>query len=428
MLTDGAVSNSAECISLVSSQARNNRVFTLGIGQSADRHLVKGMARAGMGTSVFTNYNENISGKVIKQLKDGLQPCIFDIELDWGADESAKDYCQAPNKVPPLYDGTRMLVYFLWGENTKLANNVKIIAKTPEGDLSESIKINTEDNIEGEMIHKMFARKMIQDLEERDDMEDQEGVDEVITDLGLKYGLASKNTSFIGVSEEVNKSKGESIVTRHVHNQVPDGRHHSHHMMHMMMNRMAPPGAAPGAPPGAPPGAAPPGAAPGAAPPGAAPGAAPPMYRGGAPHESYMCAPGRESYRGPPPGSSAPDTSSDDDMECDSSWGGRSFAKKVPSTDMEKILHIANLQTAAGAFRIDKILEEMIGLTRVETFRNQSASKKIPLQEWWTALIVAFVELTFKDNKDTWELFVMKASDWLNNNQLVEEAKLIIQK
>ena len=95
---------------------------------------------------------------------------------------------------------------------------------------------------------------------------------------------------------------------------------------------------------------------------------------------------------------------------------------------MEKILHIANLQTAAGAFRIDKILEEMIGLTRVETFRNQSASKKIPLQEWWTALIVAFVELTFKDNKDTWELFVMKASDWLNNNQLIAEAKLIIQK
>jgi len=43
-------------------------------------------------------------------------------------------------------------------------------------------------------------------------------------------------------------------------------------------------------------------------------------------------------------------------------------------------------------------------------------------------LIVAFVELTFKDNKDTWELFVMKASDWLNNYQLIAEAKLIIQK
>merc|ERR1719481_2500332 len=99
--------------------------------------------------------------------------------------------------IHKMFARKRMLVYFLWGENTKLANNVKIIAKTPEGDLSESIKINTEDNIEGEMIHKMFARKMIQDLEER--------VDEVITDLGLKYGLASKNTSFIGVSEEVNK-------------------------------------------------------------------------------------------------------------------------------------------------------------------------------------------------------------------------------
>ena len=65
MITDGEVSNSSECINLVQRSARNNRVFTLGIGSSADRHLVKGMARAGLGTAVFTGYNENIAGKVI---------------------------------------------------------------------------------------------------------------------------------------------------------------------------------------------------------------------------------------------------------------------------------------------------------------------------------------------------------------------------
>ena len=43
----------------------SNRVFTLGIGSAADRHLVKGLARAGRGTAAFTQQSENIAAKVI---------------------------------------------------------------------------------------------------------------------------------------------------------------------------------------------------------------------------------------------------------------------------------------------------------------------------------------------------------------------------
>ena len=58
ILTDGAVSNSLECIRLVGAERKNTRVFTLGIGASADRHLVKGLARAGGGTAAFTTQGE----------------------------------------------------------------------------------------------------------------------------------------------------------------------------------------------------------------------------------------------------------------------------------------------------------------------------------------------------------------------------------
>ena len=54
ILTDGAVSNSMECVRKVERERGHWRMFTLGIGASADRHLVKGLARAGRGTSVFT--------------------------------------------------------------------------------------------------------------------------------------------------------------------------------------------------------------------------------------------------------------------------------------------------------------------------------------------------------------------------------------
>jgi len=433
VLTDGAVSNSTECVNLVSKHSRENRVFTLGIGSSADRHLVKGMARAGMGTSAFTNYNENISGKVIKQLKDALQPCIFDVELNWGNDQSALEFCQAPSQIPPLYDGTRMLVYRMWEENTKLADKVMIVAKTPEGDLSEEVKIETSSIIEGDMLHTMFARKMIQDLEERNtneqsrymedsDSDDEEVmtdegkkiIDKIITDLPLKYSLASKKTSFIAISDKANKREG-TIVSRQVHNQVPD-----------RMFGMSAPGSAAsmfrsanfssrGPPPGCP-----------------APGSAAPKFRS----RSRSRSPGASFFdsMGPPPGAPAPGSSyfpppgapapqsdsedmdsSDEEMEC-----------AQPSNDMEKILMFASLQTAAGAFKQNKTCISVIGDNLVEKFKKQCEAKGISMEKWWTALVIAFIEKKFTKEKDTWELFIQKGSDWLNNSGLVAEAKKAI--
>merc|ERR1712227_1192882 len=59
-------------------------------------------------------------------------------------------------------------------------------------------------------------------------------IDKIITDLALKYSLASKKTSFIAISDKANKKEG-TIVSRQVHNQVPD----------RMFGMMAPGSAAP---------------------------------------------------------------------------------------------------------------------------------------------------------------------------------------
>ena len=84
VITDGQVGNSQECVKLVEKNNQHNRVFTLGIGSCADRHLVKGMARAGMGVASFTTLGEKIAGKLLKQLKQSLQPCVHDVNIDWG--------------------------------------------------------------------------------------------------------------------------------------------------------------------------------------------------------------------------------------------------------------------------------------------------------------------------------------------------------
>ena len=45
VLTDGEVSNSINVVDLVKRNSTQGRVFALGLGASASRHLVKGIAR-----------------------------------------------------------------------------------------------------------------------------------------------------------------------------------------------------------------------------------------------------------------------------------------------------------------------------------------------------------------------------------------------
>ena len=90
---------------------------------------------------------------------------------------------------------------------------------------------------------------------------------------------------------------------------------------------------------------------------------------------------------------------------------------------MEKILYLANSQNAAGAFKDSKETVKMIGEAKVETFRVEARARGIPDAEWVTALVIAFVEISFQEERDTWELFVQKAIDWLNKPELVAEAK-----
>ena len=119
VITDGQVSNSKQCIQLVEEYSQHNRLFTLGIGASADRHLVKGLTRVG------------------KQLKQALQPCVHDVQVKWMPGQRAEtESSQAPAQAPPVYDGSRMLLYKFWSKAGGIGEKVTITAKSPEGNLS----------------------------------------------------------------------------------------------------------------------------------------------------------------------------------------------------------------------------------------------------------------------------------------------------
>ena len=73
-------------------------VFTLGLGSSASRHLVKGVARAGNGLALFSNLNEDLRPKVINLLKNSLMPSLTDVKILWNQDDFSENSKSTPKE------------------------------------------------------------------------------------------------------------------------------------------------------------------------------------------------------------------------------------------------------------------------------------------------------------------------------------------
>jgi hypothetical protein len=53
-----------------------------------------------------------------------------------------RSYDQVPEKVPPIYDGSQLLVFGLFGREVPVPDGVNITAESPDGPLSIRIQVN----------------------------------------------------------------------------------------------------------------------------------------------------------------------------------------------------------------------------------------------------------------------------------------------
>jgi len=244
VITDGQVSNTDEVIRVVEENNRFNRLFSLGLGHDVSHHLVEGIARAGKGTAQFVTNAEDMAAKVMKQLKEAIQPALNNVKVDWGGRTEGSSSSsvsstppppsgaivmsllgyvspaasappqpkvvvrQAPYVVPPVFDSHHFLIYAMYSEN-KPPSTVKITAQSPDGPLVVELPVDVSKTIHGKLIHTLAARAMIRDLEEgRSWMTkelgygaDSPNVRAEVVRLGTQYQLASKYTSFVAIEE-----------------------------------------------------------------------------------------------------------------------------------------------------------------------------------------------------------------------------------
>jgi len=219
VMTDGQVSNTADTIKFVRKFRLKARVFSLGIGSHVSRLLVQGLARSGRGTAEFVDGDSDqaVFEAVERQMNVAVTPALDDLQITWEGSNSV-DITQAPYVTPPLLINKRFLMYFFL-ENKSPPTRVKVTARNYMSNFTIEYNINGEDDAivlpastTSDIIHKMAARAIIQDLEEDasklsfDQIELNEnkvtGVEEAIVRFGLKYQIASSQTSFIAVDND----------------------------------------------------------------------------------------------------------------------------------------------------------------------------------------------------------------------------------
>jgi len=210
LFTDGQVSNEDDVIALCKLNVKNVRVFTFGIGSGCSEYLIKGAARAGKGASEFIFPGERIEPKVLRMFKRIATPSYPSVEVDW----KGMKVDQAPLETPPIFSGDSFTVF------GRIRYGAAMEATLKAGEEEWTIPLDLEITAENSKFLPVFwAKHRIQDLEDgrRAKYGSQQADRHIklrekqLTELGIKYSLATSMTSFVAIEkrEEGDKSTGE---------------------------------------------------------------------------------------------------------------------------------------------------------------------------------------------------------------------------
>ena len=212
VLTDGEVHDREECMRCVREQAKTTRVFTFGIGRDASVALVRGMARAGEGLCELIEDATDMREKVMRQLKRAVRPALTDLSVAW--ENCGCAVRQAPHILPPLFHGSRLVVYG-FAEDADALAAAKGAAVVLRGVLGGTRHFEARVGLEGvaacvgegpvAQVTKLAAAALIRDLEEGRSYRGKDFAgkdrDSEIVRVSTENGVLSKLTAFVAVTQ-----------------------------------------------------------------------------------------------------------------------------------------------------------------------------------------------------------------------------------
>lgn len=193
-VTDGQVSNEDELFEYVARNVGSARLFTVGIGSAPNGHLMSSLARAGRGVYTFIGDTGEVEEAMTLLFRKLDAPVLRDLTL--AIDDPRAEYW--PDALPDLYQGEPLVIAV---RSLSPAPRIQIAGHGAEESWLATPPVSEAPERSG--IAKLWARRKIAALSDRIALGgDEAEIRPRIVELGLRYGLVSRYTSFVAVDRQ----------------------------------------------------------------------------------------------------------------------------------------------------------------------------------------------------------------------------------
>ncbi|XP_068429034.1 protein mono-ADP-ribosyltransferase PARP4 [Clinocottus analis] len=218
LLSDGHLQNAELALRLLRDNARHSRLFTCGFSPTANRHMLRALARAGGGAYEYfdTKTKHNWAEKAACQLKRMASPGCSSVSVKWQQfDPAAPPAVQAPRQLHALFNDCHALVYGFVPHCTQAT----LLGDLSGQELKTMVSTSELQKTKGTFLHKLTARAVIRDYEDGS-LDSNEAEHECkkkelkrfVIELSKEFSILSQFTSFVAVEERDPDQTGEGFT------------------------------------------------------------------------------------------------------------------------------------------------------------------------------------------------------------------------
>lgn len=208
--TDGYVDVEKQAFDLIRNNMNKANFFAFGIGSSVNRHIIEGMAHAGMGMPFVITKPGEAESTAQKFRKYIQNPVLTHIAVSYDKFDA---YDVEPLSIPDVFSERPVLIFGKYRGTP--SGSIVLKGTNGEGKYETSLPVNTvkasEDNV---ALLYLWARERIRTLSDYVST-GYGGSDEYkpeIIKLGLKYNLLTSYTSFLAIDTDIRNNERNSTT------------------------------------------------------------------------------------------------------------------------------------------------------------------------------------------------------------------------
>jgi Ca-activated chloride channel family protein len=198
VVTDGYVSVEREAFELVRRNLSQANLFSFGIGSSVNRHLMEGLARAGMGEPFVITDPAQAPAEAARFRRMIESPVLTSVQARF---EGLDVYDVEPAQLPDVLGERPVVVFGKWRGNP--GGQLVVQGRSASGPYRNTVAIASQVSQDTAALRYLWARNRIAALSDQEALEGGNSLRERITGLGLQYNLLTQYTSFLAVDKLV---------------------------------------------------------------------------------------------------------------------------------------------------------------------------------------------------------------------------------